>query len=100
MVFHAIVRKYNIFMYNFLHGSYSKSATLHKESANFNLIHLQATMRVCHGHNFRIGFDKLIRKTFENLTRNSNATVALWISIVAVPKSYCRSSKELLSQLH
>ena len=35
-----------------------------RESDNFNLIHLQATMR---------GFDKLIRKTFENLTRNSNA---------------------------
>ena len=54
-----------------------------RESANFNLIHLQATMRVCHGHHFRGGFDKLIRKTFENLTRNSNAM----LSIVAAPKT-------------
>ena len=57
-----------------------------RESANFNLIRLQATMRVRHGHwhHFRGGFDKLIRKTFENLTRNSNAM----LSIVAAPKSY------------
>ena len=62
-----------------------------RESANFNLIHLQAAMRVCHGHHFRGGFDKLIRKTFENLTRNSNTMLSivaqLQRAIVAAPKS-------------